>query len=217
MRFNFIHVCKVLAFIGSVLAHAFFLEHLGHGNFVHVGPESGPSLIVIALPNRTTSVIASCNHIEKCAHPEPDKKSNSNNVVSRKADFLPALGANSISPSTKYPSKDLEVNYYFQRNELSHPPTMLISPNIRLPDDDDPNIIGSVRLRLFISAEGKIDDLTIEEVSIPETYVDSIVLGYKQISFSPGELNGKSVKSQLDYEINFTTDQTQATVLRRNR
>ncbi len=97
-------------------------------------------------------------------------------------------------------------NYYFRPKELTRTPIALTNPYIRLPFHDDVRIIGSVSLILFVSENGQVDDIMIDQSSLPASYIEEIIVGHRGMTFKPGDLNGRPVKSQTIIEINLSTD-----------
>lgn len=215
MRSTAVRLCKALALLGSVLIHALFLIHSGFGNSgpIPAQPESGLLTVNFIDAPKLSDL---CGYLNDCSHVEPNKKAVEANNDKKNGSQASQSSDNLIDHPIQEQSFALGTSYYFHRAELSDPPVILTNPHIHLPEGDDPRIIGSVQLRLFLSEEGQIDDLLVLKASLPLDYVDAIMLGYKNVSFSPGQLNGRPVKSQIDFEINFTSDQTQLPMLRQN-
>lgn len=62
-------------------------------------------------------------------------------------------------------------------------------------------LVGSARIVLLISMEGKVDRAIVIDSSLPEIVVDSAIKAFKAARFSPGYLNERAVRSQFLVEL----------------
>ena len=60
-------------------------------------------------------------------------------------------------------------------------------------------------VRVFIGANGGIDEVLILENTLSDKSKEHIVTGFQMSFFDPGLLGKKAVHSQMDYEINLET------------
>lgn len=91
--------------------------------------------------------------------------------------------------------------YYFQAAELTQKPLVLrdIPPNLIVDLPEAPP--QAAVLRLLINELGEIDEVMIEESSVPELAAKTIIEAFRKTRFHPGEREGIPVKSQVKIEI----------------
>ena len=196
------HATKVLAALGTLLVHLLLLSDSGFGGFLNSlsdGTETYSKTIYASLSPASVIPTPTCVLPGECA-------SKAGADGSRHAALTSSHQMASTPPPVRERNIGLAVKYYFRRSELSSFPQALTNPNIRLPENDDPRIIGAVRLRLFISEKGEVDDIKIVNSSLPDIYDAASVAGYKSVRFVPGEINGKAVRSQIEVEVDLTVD-----------
>lgn len=95
---------------------------------------------------------------------------------------------------------------YYHVNELSTPPTIVIPPHNIVPDGDDSRIVGAARLRILISDTGSVDNVLVDESTLPEDYALQIRNAWLQATYSPGRIDGGAVRSQVEVEIHFANE-----------
>jgi TonB family protein len=196
------HAHQVLAVLGTLLVHMLLLSDSGFGGFLNLlpdGAEPYSKTIYASLSPASVIPTPTCVLPGECA-------SNVRTDGSRHAALTSSHQKISTPPPVRESSAGLAIKYYFRRSELSSFPQALTNPNIRLPENDDPRIIGAVKLRLFISDEGEVDDIKIVDSSLPDVYDAASVAGYKSVRFVPGKINGKAVRSQIEVEVDLTVD-----------
>jgi hypothetical protein len=193
---------QVFAALGTLLVHLLLLSDSGFGGFLNSQPDGAETYsktIYASLSPASVIPTPTCVLPGACA---------SNVKADEGHHGAPASPQQKIfAPShIRERNAGLAVKYYFRRSELSSFPQALTNPNIRLPENDDPRIIGAIRLRLFISEKGEVDDIRIVDSSLPDVYGAASVAGYKSVRFVPGEINGKAVRSQIEVEVDLTVD-----------
>lgn len=62
-------------------------------------------------------------------------------------------------------------------------------------------LVGSARIVLLISTEGKVDRAIVIDSSLPEIVVDSAIKAFEAARFSPGYLDERAVRSQFLVEL----------------
>lgn len=193
---------QVLAALGTLLVHMLLLLDSGFGGFLNLlpdGSEPYSKTIYASLSSASVPPTPTCVLPGECT-------SNAGTDGGRHAALASPHQKVSTPPPVMERNAGLAVKYYFRRSELTSFPQALTNPNIRLPENDDPRIIGAVRLRLFISEKGEVDDIRVVDSSLPDAYGAAGVAGYKSVRFVPGEINGKAVRSQIEVEVDLTVD-----------
>jgi hypothetical protein len=197
---------RTLAFIGSLGAHFLVFISLGITPLPPAQSPPNPNTlsyfqVVSQSPLVSVEPDLSCRGLNTCGL--------ANNVEVLKETSTKTINKTSNSSRTVEnidQSDSLGIVYYYRLEELSRTPQATTNPNIRVPEHDDPHIIGSAIIRLFLSENGLVDHVVPIEVTLPDLYLTEIVSAYKKMRFTAGELNGKSVKSQIEFEVDFSID-----------
>lgn len=91
--------------------------------------------------------------------------------------------------------------YYFQAKELTEKPSVVldISPGLAffLPS----GLPQLAVLRLLINEHGEIDQVVMENSSLPAQAQQLVIDAFSKIKFQPGKIDGIPVKSQLRIEV----------------
>ena len=103
--------------------------------------------------------------------------------------------------SPKLPAESETV--FFKSSELSIRPRVLERFDPFYPSGIIEGLAGTVVLRLFISADGKVRKISIESSDLPETYQESARDSFITRNFSPGMIGDLAVGSQLLVEVAF--------------
>jgi hypothetical protein len=91
--------------------------------------------------------------------------------------------------------------YYFQAAELTQKPLVLRDvPSDLLFDVPDVPPHAAV-LRLLINELGEVDEVIIDDSSVPEAVAQSIIEAFRKARFHAGEIDGTPVKSQVRIEV----------------
>jgi hypothetical protein len=131
----------------------------------------------------------------------------SRNMATRQPESQVRPAVAELPPSDASTPVRLTPIVYFRPEELSTPPRIRRGPEL------NPEIIageikkrgGSVVVRVFIGANGGIDEVLILENTLSDKSKEHIVTGFQMSFFDPGLLGKKAVHSQMDYEINLET------------
>lgn len=101
------------------------------------------------------------------------------------------------------PVAAVDGSRYFRRSELTRPPVLLDEPMIDAPDDAENEVqpSGKVSLRLFVSASGELDRAEIERSAARSDFEDAAVAAFLPLHFSPAQIDGVAVNSQVVFEI----------------
>ncbi|HEX8987135.1 MAG TPA: TonB family protein [Rhodocyclaceae bacterium] len=100
----------------------------------------------------------------------------------------------------------IPVIRYYKPDELSVRPTIL-QP---LPDSIDRSWPlarpGRAVIRIYIGEDGSVENIKLEESDLPAEF-DSLVVGAMTNSlFTPGQIEGRNVRSQIRIEIRFESE-----------
>ncbi|MES2251747.1 MAG: hypothetical protein V4645_31060 [Pseudomonadota bacterium] len=110
-----------------------------------------------------------------------------------------------IAPPTPPASTttEVEVDNYIPRSQLSTPPialtTIVLEPPSGEPVGD--RLVGI--LLLFIDEQGHVDQVDSEEPILPPAFEQAAREAFIAAEFSPGEIDGRAVKSRLRVEVVF--------------
>lgn len=191
--------------LGTLLLHGVVIFNVGIYGGLNSSANSGANI-----PGPVyAQLIPSGNHEPACI----------NNCANTNFDAAEAIPETSIYPSetakrkargtdfkSVFPDSGLGLSHYYDKSELTSQPQILIDPRIVFPEDDDARIIGTIKIRLLLSELGNVDEVQVVDKTMPENYVILILEAFKKTVFKPGELHGKTVKSQLQFEVNFQRD-----------
>lgn len=87
-----------------------------------------------------------------------------------------------------------------------------VSGDILIPfPPDAPEGVFKATLKLYIDEHGSVQQVDVEEISIPEPLANAAISAFKAARFAPGEVNGAPVKSTLSIEIVFNSGDVAAT------
>lgn len=96
---------------------------------------------------------------------------------------------------------------YFRRSELTRLPALLGEPMFDAPDAPDEAgkapLGGKLSLRLFVSAGGGLDRAEIESSASRADLERAAIAAFRPLRFSPAQIDGVSVNSQVVFEIDF--------------
>lgn len=90
---------------------------------------------------------------------------------------------------------------YFKAAELSVRPRLLEHVDLVHPEGAIEKLTGKVVLRLFVGAEGAVDQVFIEAADLPEIYQEVARNSFILKAFSPGLIGEVAVGSQLLVEV----------------
>lgn len=98
-----------------------------------------------------------------------------------------------------YPSKQLTV----KPRALSEP---VLDPEAGANNRENKIVFaasGKIILVLWINDNGNVVDVLIEESDLPEIFSQTAVKAFRELKFSPGELDGKAVGSVMRIEVRY--------------
>ena len=116
-----------------------------------------------------------------------------------------AGGADTISPingKTDFLHLSQIAHHYLNASELTRKPIVEYDSIAELTLDV---LLGDERvaiLNLFIDESGEVDFVGVDASLLPHDAKDMLLKAFAQLKFSPGEINGMPVKSQLRIEVN---------------
>ena len=111
-------------------------------------------------------------------------------------------------PPVESPASPPEIlaETYIDPDEVDQKAVVLEVPELPPPDGDvEP---GPLRIKLFISETGTVDDIEILETTLPEPYVEILLNIIRQAQFSPAQSAGEAVPSWREIEILYGYDMT---------
>ncbi|QFZ82659.1 hypothetical protein GFK26_07750 [Variovorax paradoxus] len=110
------------------------------------------------------------------------------------------------TPSTAPPASvtsEVEVDNYVPRSQLSTPPIAKTSIVLEPPLGElaADRLVGI--LLLFIDEQGRVQRVDAEVPTLPSTFEQAVRESFMAAEFSPGEVDGRAVKSRLRVEVVF--------------
>lgn len=115
-----------------------------------------------------------------------------------------ASGSRSQAPGTgALPLNFALTRQYYLPNRINKPPLLLGKLEFSYPDGVDRRD-GTVVVKVLINANGSVDDAIVESSDPPGVFDASAVQVLARAKFSPGELIGQKVPSQLLYEVHYS-------------
>jgi hypothetical protein len=207
----------------SLLLHFLFLFCLlGSPKFAGQGAETGKALEIrlsavvekkrgdveriaeIGIPNkraksseRKTPAVLSQAAPTTRENPRPDRETRSGD------ESKPWEPPEQAAPSANPPGDaDGDVAVFFTRSRLSVLPMMLTSPAL----DDSLPVSGRMEhrryvLRLFIDRDGQVVDVLGTSSLNGERILEQLIAAFKSVRFSPAQINGIAVNSQIAIEV----------------
>jgi hypothetical protein len=183
----------LLISLGFHLAGLFLLQRDGHFQY---GSTHGASAPGIASPALTVSIVA--EHYAEI----------------QTATVLPAPAlAEPISPpitpietelgnGTALPgasAKESDALEYLAAGQLTRLPVPITDVDLNVAAINDIAIDGEIKLTLFVNTDGEIDYVvsSLDKNEAARVFADRIKERFKNAHFTPGEINGKAVNSQI--------------------
>lgn len=108
------------------------------------------------------------------------------------------------------PDASLRGQHYFASSELTQKPLVAVDipENFALLVPGAPDQVAV--LRLLISEYGDVDQALIEDTVVPLDTEEILSATFRKVKFHPGEINGRTVKSQLRIAIRLGEEVTAA-------
>lgn len=115
-----------------------------------------------------------------------------------------ASGSRSQAPGTGVlPLNFALTRQYYLPSRINKPPLLLGKLEFNYPDGVDRRD-GTVVVKVLINANGSVDDAIVESSDPPGIFDSSAVQVLARAKFSPGELIGQKVPTQLLYEVHYS-------------
>jgi len=150
--------------------------------------------ISIALADATSPSAVPAARLEPLANAETLKP--------RRPKYVSMLPLPSIEPST--PEEDESA--YLPRKRLTVPPRALREIEVPYPAKAARSEPISIRLALFINADGSVADARVLTPFIPPEFAYAARQTFLDAKFRPGEVHGVAVKSRMVIEVSFSAN-----------
>lgn len=98
--------------------------------------------------------------------------------------------------------EQIDTSPYADPDNIDGVASVIEAPELPLPPDREISS-GLLRIRIFVSEEGIVDQIELIETSLQEDYSTRLIQTFKESKFNPGMLQGKPVKSWRMVEINY--------------
>lgn len=92
---------------------------------------------------------------------------------------------------------------YIPRSQLTVPPRLAASVDVLFPPDVQGVVNLTVQATLFIDEDGIVRRVRVETPGVHPSFERAILEAFSSARFSPGELEGLPVRSQLRVEVEF--------------
>jgi len=104
--------------------------------------------------------------------------------------------------SVKQVSEKQSFSGYFLPDRLTRLPTPLTDIDLNATEIDEVALEGEIELTLLIDADGTVTDiLTSVDQDNARIFADRVAARFQNARYSPGEINGTAVRSQLRIKI----------------
>jgi TonB family protein len=90
---------------------------------------------------------------------------------------------------------------YYRTSELTKPPRPTSQPELDVPRSVARRVSGKVVLKLWISELGNVDSVEVESSNLPETVSGTAAAAFRKLSFVPGEIDGRRVRTLMTIEV----------------
>ncbi len=120
----------------------------------------------------------------------------------------PASLADPILPlrnSTPFRPGDSRLSWdaYLPAARLDERPTVLVDIPIDPPELREHSQGGRLILTLWIGSDGAVENVTVDENSLPAVFAESAVRGFLSAKFSPGRKDGVAVKTRMQVAVSY--------------
>ena len=92
---------------------------------------------------------------------------------------------------------------YYTSDQLSRRPKPTAEPALDTEEAAPLAAAGTIILRLWIDARGKVDAADIERTDLPELFSNTALSAFSKLQFVPGERNGQRVASIMRIEVRY--------------
>lgn len=90
---------------------------------------------------------------------------------------------------------------YYATKELTVRPQALGEPVLEVEEIAAIRVAGKIVLALWISPQGQVVNVSVERSNLPEIFTQTAVKAFREMVFSPGELNGVKVGAVMRVEV----------------
>ena len=114
-----------------------------------------------------------------------------------------------LLPSPTFPTSSkngllaAKESVYFRKRDLTVSPRMLGELKIVAPAIQKDYPVVLIKARLFLDATGRLEQVRIEDTSVQEDIAQAAIKALEAARFSPGEIRGVAVKSQILIGVEF--------------
>jgi protein TonB len=120
----------------------------------------------------------------------------------------PAVHAQTSAQSRESARTNFRESDYLAPRELDVRPQIRKHPVLKYPRSVPEKITGRVVLRLFISAKGTVDRVSVVSAEPRGLFEKSAVAGFSKVRYDPGKKNGAAVRSKVTVEVNYNPEDT---------
>lgn len=97
----------------------------------------------------------------------------------------------------------LPATIYYTTDQLSKRPQPTASAELDTPDTRPIIAAGTVILKLWINELGYVVSIEVEKADLPEIFSRAAVGAFRNLRFTPGELNGQRVASVMRIQVSY--------------
>ncbi len=118
----------------------------------------------------------------------------------------PPVVRNADSRAASEPEAGPPEAVFLSPELLSKRPLALADLNSKEIDELPGELAGSARLHLWINASGQVVNVTQEDGNLPDEIVALLEQSFRQLPFSPGEIDGRPVASRMTLEVSIAPE-----------
>lgn len=117
-----------------------------------------------------------------------------------------ANNTETLSPQARMDGADLlpiPGPVYYTSDQLTKRPRAIAVKKLDPPEIQSIIVSGKLILKLWIDAQGQVENITVESSELPEIFSEVTTKAFKQSRFVPGELNGQRVATVMRIEVSY--------------
>lgn len=115
----------------------------------------------------------------------------------------PAPVTNPVLQRETSPAAPTAEPYYFELRELSQRPQLVSLVEVEAVTDVRPAQPGRLLARVLIGERGSVDRVLIDESDLPAPFEQAAIDAFLQARYTPGQVDGRPVRSQLRIEVSY--------------
>jgi hypothetical protein len=123
--------------------------------------------------------------------------------VPRSEGIEPAPVTNPVLQRETSPAAPTAEPYYFELRELSQRPQLVSLVEVEAVTDVRPAQPGRLLARVLIGERGSVDRVLIDESDLPAPFEQAAIDAFLQARYTPGQVDGRPVRSQLRIEVSY--------------